>query len=107
MMDLAALMLAVAGFAALALSMHKHHRDVFGSPPTHRRASAFRAIRWALLGLSFGACVFNSGWAIGPVLWLGLLSVSGLTVTLLLSVQRSAARASGIACFTTFPAFLD
>lgn len=75
MMDLAALILATAGFAAVALSMHKHHRDFFDKPPARRRALAFAGAGWSLLAFSFGACIVASGWGIGPVLWIDRKSV--------------------------------
>jgi len=85
MMDLAALILATAGFAGLALSMHKHHRDLFGKLPCRLRALAFAGAGWMLLALSFGACIAASGWAIGPVFWVGLITVAALIVVLALT----------------------
>lgn len=85
MIDLAALILATAGFAAIALSMHKHHRDLFGRPPSRLRALAFAGTGWTLLALSFSACIVASGWAIGPVLWIGFLTVAGLVIVLALT----------------------
>jgi hypothetical protein len=85
MIDLAALILATAGFAAIALSMHRHHRDLFGRPPSRPRALAFAGTGWTLLALSFSACIVASGWAIGPVLWIGLLTVAGLVIVLALT----------------------
>ena len=85
MMDLAALVLATAGFAAIALSMHKHHRDLFGRPPSRPRALAFAGAGWALLALSFWVCIVVSGWAIGPVLWIGLLTLAALVIVLALT----------------------
>ena len=93
MMSLAAHGLALAGFATLALSMWKHHRDLFGKPPSRRRALALRSMGWALLGLSFAACVLQSGWAVGPVLWLGVLTAAALTITLTLTYGWIWARA--------------
>ena len=81
-MALAALLLALAGFAALALSMKKHHRDLFGAPPPRGRAMAFQAAGWTLLALSIMPCVIESGWSVGLVLWFGLLTVAALVVAL-------------------------
>lgn len=85
MMSLAALILALTGFATLALSMHKHHRDLFGKPPPRRRALALRSIGWTLLSLSPGACIIAFGWAIGSVFWIGTLTVAALFVVLSLT----------------------
>lgn len=89
---LAALTLAIFGFAALALSMHKHHRDVFGAPPTHARRLPLRVAGWVLLGLSFAPCIAQAGWAIGIVLWLGLLTAAALAIVLLVTSLPSAKR---------------
>jgi hypothetical protein len=37
MMTATAMVLATVGFGALALSMHKHHRDLLGAPPPRWR----------------------------------------------------------------------
>ena len=87
MMSLAAPILALAGFAALALSMHKHHRDLFGGPPSRWRALALRSLGWMLLGLSCAACILESGWAVGPVLWLGVLTGAALMAVLTLTYR--------------------
>jgi hypothetical protein len=86
--DAAALVLAVAAFGSLALSMHKHHCNLFGAPPSHARAVAFRAIGWTLLAGSITPCVAASGWSVGTVLWFGLLTIAALVVALLLAYQR-------------------
>ena len=87
MIALAALLLALAGFAALALSMHRHHRDLFGGPPSRWRVVALRSVGWALLGLSLAACSLESGWAVGPLLWIGLLTLAALVVVLTLTYR--------------------
>ena len=89
MIVLVALILSLVGFAGVALSMHKHHCEVFGAGPTRLRLMFLRCTGWLSLGLSFATSVVASGWAIGPVLWLGLLTAAGLIVTLLLTFQRS------------------
>lgn len=85
MMAAAALLLATAGFAALAFSMHKHHRELFGAPPSKWRALTLHAIGWILLALSFAACIWDSRWAEGSVLWLGLITVAALAAALMLT----------------------
>lgn len=86
-MDLAALALALIGFAALALSMRKHHCDVFGVVPSRWRALALRFVGWTLLGSSLAACVAASGRATGPVLWFGVLTVAAVLVVLSLACR--------------------
>ncbi|MCG8559813.1 MAG: DUF3325 domain-containing protein [Hyphomicrobiales bacterium] len=92
MMEATALLLATAGFGMLALSMQKHHRDLFGAPPSQWHALALHSIGWVLLGLSFAACILDSGWAIGPVLWLGILTVAALVSALTLTYGPRACR---------------
>ena len=70
MMEAAALLLAIAGC---------------GAPPSRARALALHASGWILLGLSFAACVLASSWTMGPVLWLGLLTVAALATALTLT----------------------
>ena len=87
MMTLAAHGLALAGFATLALSMQKHHRDLFGKLPSRRRALVLHCMGWALLGLSFAACILHSGWSTGPVLWFGVLTIAALITALTLTYR--------------------
>ena len=84
MMEAAALLLAIAGFGALALSMQKH-RALFGASPSQWRVLALRSTGWLLLGTSFAVCILDSRWAIGPVLWLGLITVATLATALTLT----------------------
>jgi hypothetical protein len=86
-MTLLALTLAYAGFTALALAMHRHHEEVFGSrriPALRRRG--LRVAGWALLAASFPAAVAGWGWTMGPVLWCGLLTAAAAPLVLLLPV---------------------
>jgi len=87
MTDLATLAVALVGFAALALSMHRHHRDIFGKAPTVPRRLALRIAGWGLLGMSLATCIATFGWAIGLVHWTGLLTAAGMTVALLLAAK--------------------
>lgn len=81
MMALAVMALSLAGLALLSLSMHKHHRDLFGTPPTPWRTWTLRAAGWTLLGLSVGACVIGWGVSVGVVLWIGMLTAAASAVT--------------------------
>lgn len=85
MMEAAALLLAIAGYGGLASAMRKHHRELFGAPPSPWRALALHFAGWLLLGLSFTACIWGSGWAVGPVLWLGLATIAALATALTLT----------------------
>ena len=80
-----ALALAYAGFTALCLAMERHYGEVFGLRRVPaRRALALRITGWALLALSLPPCVVARGWAMGVVLWCGVLSAAVLPLVLLL-----------------------
>lgn len=84
-----ALASAFSGFVALCLAMEKHQLDLYGRErATPRRRRGFRIVGWSLLALAFALCVSDSGWALGPVLWLGALTASGLLVALWLLPYR-------------------
>lgn len=77
-MMLLALGVAFSAFTALSLAMEKHQQDLHGkaaAPP--RRRTAWRVLGWSLLVVTFAVCVVDHGWAMGPVLWLGTLTVAG------------------------------
>jgi hypothetical protein len=79
------LILAIIGFAASSLSMHKHHRDVLGMPPSPLRAKMFLYSGWTVLGLSVLISLREHGWSLGIVVWLGLGTVAALIVALSLT----------------------
>ncbi len=78
---------AVSGFAGLCLAMDKHRLDVFGKRPAPP-ARGLRVVGWLLLVASFVAAVTDSGWALGPVLWLGALTGAGLLLVFWLLPYR-------------------
>ena len=80
--------LSLIGFAALALAMHRHHQQSFGRRPSRKARLLMRVAGATGLGSSFVVCVAGGGWAVGPVLWFGLLSAAGLVVVLLLAYRR-------------------
>lgn len=80
MLTVVALALSITGLGMLALSMHRHHRDVFGVAPTRRRMIALRVPGWTLLAAAGAACVVEDGWPNGSVLWVGILTVAALAV---------------------------
>jgi hypothetical protein len=85
MMDLSAFLLALAGFAALALAMHRHQRHVFHRALGRGADLLLRSLGVAGLAASFAASVASTGWVIGPVLWFGWLTAAALTVALALT----------------------
>ena len=87
MTEITALLLSLLGFAALALAMHKHHRDILGRPIPPVRRHGLRLTGWGLLALAFAACIAGKGWATGPVLWFAQLTVAALAIAMLLTLR--------------------
>lgn len=85
MTALAALLLSLGGFASLALSMPKHHRQVFRGEHTTLDVRIRRIVGWLLLGVSLVLAVIGEGAAVGIVLWTGGLTAGALSVTILLT----------------------
>ncbi|RYG26617.1 MAG: DUF3325 domain-containing protein [Burkholderiales bacterium] len=85
-MTIPAILLAtLAGFAALAGSMTKHHRDLFGASPTRTRRLTMRVTGWLLLGSSFIFAVTAEGAFDGSVIWLGAATVTAMTIAMALT----------------------
>ncbi|TRX73695.1 DUF3325 domain-containing protein [Pseudomonas mangiferae] len=83
-MSLLAFGLAYAGFCGLCLAMNRHHGDVFGAPPSPRRARLLRLGGWLGVAASWAPCVAHHGITVGSVLWVGLLGAASLSLVLLL-----------------------
>lgn len=78
-MMLLALTLSFSAFTALSLAMEKHQLELHGkSAATPARRSQWQVLGWLLLGVAFAICVLDHGWAIGPVLWLGVMTLGGI-----------------------------
>ena len=90
-----ALLLSAAGFAALALAMQRHHRDLFGRSPSPFRARALFIAGWVLLIAAMLPCIAASGWAVGLTLWFGTVSITGFIValTMTLAARRKSRKA--------------
>lgn len=81
--------LCFSALVALCLSMHRHHVDHFGAArATPSRLLALRWVGWLGLGLALAVCVQFLGWALGPVTWLGAMTVAGMVLTLGLRPYR-------------------
>lgn len=91
-MTVLALLLALFGFACLALGMDRHHRDAFGALPGPRQKRRFKALGW--LGITGSVACSLAGWGIayGVVAGLGILA-AGAAVPLLWLSYRTAPRA--------------
>lgn len=80
-MMLLALGLCFSAFVALSLATEKHPLAMQGRAlvaTVDRRA--WRWVGWALLGVAFALSVTARGWALGPVLWLGEMTVAGIAL---------------------------
>jgi hypothetical protein len=93
--------LAYAGMTGLSLAMDRHWRQLraaaYGPAVGERRLARF--LGWILLAGSAWLAVIGHGVAAGAVLWLGVLSVAGLVLVMLLSyAPRWAFRLALAAC---------
>lgn len=80
-MMLLAITVSFSAFTALSLAMDKHQLDLHGkAAATPARMRRWRWLGWALLALALALCVCDHGWAAGPVLWLGAMTVSGVLI---------------------------
>lgn len=79
--------LCFAGFAALALSLDRHHREALAGRVPAGRVLPLRAAGWALLALSLAGAVAWEGLNFGPVQWIGALTGGALLVVLVLSYR--------------------
>lgn len=77
-----ALVLSCAGFVALALAMDRHHKQFRRRVPSRSLRLLLRAGGVAGLGAGFAACIVDSGWSNGSVLWFGILSAAALSVAM-------------------------
>lgn len=91
-MTVVAWLLAMLGFTALALSMDRHHRDVFSVLPTPWRRRVLRAAGWVALLASVSCSIFSWGLAYGVITGFGVLAAGAAPPLFWLS-YRTAPRA--------------
>lgn len=77
MIQLLAVLLALAGLAAIAASMSRHQQDMIGRRLDPHDARAARAVGGLLLVMSLLADMFALGPARGVIIWCGHLSIGG------------------------------
>ncbi|CAM3358292.1 DUF3325 domain-containing protein [Cupriavidus taiwanensis] len=84
---LAAFALSLAGFAALALSLERHHADIHGrgSMPARGAVARLRLAGAVALALAWALHVAAQGGPLGTVAWVGTLTASAIAVALGLS----------------------
>jgi hypothetical protein len=80
-----ALLFSLAGFAALALAMDRHHQAVHRTRPNRRRKRLMQLGGAAALILSLAASIVAWGPVYGGVGWLGVLTAGAAPVLLALT----------------------
>lgn len=75
---------AYTGMLALCQGLERHYKQVWSQAGTNRLRVCLRVLGWLALGVSFAVCVSAWGWAMGPVGWLGAISLAGFALVLLL-----------------------
>lgn len=84
MIHLLAILLALGGFVALALSMTRHQRALAGRMLARGEAQVARVAGYALLALAFGMDALAFGAGYGAVAWCAHLSVGAwLTIAIM------------------------
>lgn len=91
-MLLLAFLLTLLGFAALALALDRHHRQVRNTLPSRWRRYWLRIGGSLGLALSLTLCVLNQGWGNGVVLWFGLISAAPILIILALAYKPTLLR---------------
>jgi hypothetical protein len=87
---LCAFIVAMAGLSAFSFAMSRHHRQMWQQAPGRGCQILLRCVGAIGLALSFLLCGLIWDWKIGPVVWLGLLTVTGLSLVFALpSLARS------------------
>lgn len=81
---LATLALTYSAWVALSLAMDRHYADIHGrgAEPSPQLRKRGRRLGSLALTLAFIICVRDGGWGIGPVAWLGTMTVAALLLVL-------------------------
>lgn len=91
------LLLSFSGFAALALSLDRHHRAAYRMGVPRARVGSLRIAGWCGLGLSFAASIAAAGWNFGPVQWIGSLTGAALAVVAIIAFRPTWLRNAALA----------
>lgn len=78
----AGLLLVYGAMSALCQGMPRHYKSVWKREPQTMARRMLRASGWLLLVCGFMACVSSWGWAMGPIGWLGQVSMAGLLLVM-------------------------
>ncbi|OLS64650.1 DUF3325 domain-containing protein [Pseudomonas putida] len=85
------LLLAYSGMLGLCLGLERHYKQVWQRVPGPWVRRGLRLGGWLALAASFAASVACWGWAMGPIGWLGLLSLAGLGWVMVLPYRAKGA----------------
>ncbi|OZI74214.1 DUF3325 domain-containing protein [Bordetella genomosp. 12] len=104
-MNADAFCLAYAGFTALSMAMDRHFEDVFDRPLSVGLRRSLRLGGTLALAVSLLLCARLHGWSYGSVLWIGMLSLSGLVLIWIMTYRPRLAWGAGAACLAVAPVF--
>lgn len=102
-MNAAAFCLAYAGFTGLSMAMDRHFEDVFDREPTPAVRNTLRMAGSLALLASLLLCAYIAGWSYGTVLWIGMLTASGLLLIWIMTFYPRVAWSAGAACVLLAP----
>ena len=88
--------LTYSGWAALCFAMSRHAREVLRREPTPIQRHLLRAAGWLALTVSLFMAAAHTGWPIGTVEWLGMLTASAVSFVLLLTYYPRVAAGLGL-----------
>ncbi len=91
-LNLAVFLTSLGGFVLLALAMERQGEWLLRRVPTPREQLVFRLLGWPLLFAALALCFLAWGWSIGPVAWLGWLTMAGVILVFALPKWPWAAR---------------
>ncbi|BEH15552.1 DUF3325 domain-containing protein [Marinobacter shengliensis] len=87
MMNVLILILCGVSFTMLALAMNRHYKQVAGKAPNRITRITLRTLGFVGLSAGLAGCLWQYGWSVGLVHWLGALSFAVLLVVLILSYR--------------------
>lgn len=76
-------LLAASGMLSLCLGLERHYKQLLERAPARVVLQGLRMTGWLAVAASFAASIMTWGWAMGPVGWLGLMSLAGLALVML------------------------
>lgn len=84
------------GWAALCFAMSRHAREVLQREPTPLQRHLLRIAGWIALTVSLFMAAARTGWPIGTVEWLGMLTASAVSFVLVMTYYPRLAAGLGL-----------